>query len=126
MPKRLTDEERAWRELPEKEVQNTFMADARKLGWTVWHFNDSRKMVRRGNRYIPVADPDAGGFPDLVLAHHRWGVVFIEVKKELKDLEPKQVEARNVLLAAGAKWFLLKPSTAERLKTGLSIGFENV
>lgn len=127
MPKRLTDEERAWRELSEKKVQDDFMADARKLGWTVWHHSDSRKMVGRGNgRYIPVGDPDARGLPDLIMCHPRWGVVFVEVKKELKDLEPHQAEARDDLLRAGAKWYLLKPSTYARLARGLAEGFEAI
>jgi hypothetical protein len=126
MPKRLTDKEKFWREISEKGLQSAFMQEARGLGWMVFHFSDSRKMVRRGSRYIPVGDPDAKGLPDLIMCHPRWGVVFIEVKKELGKLEPEQEEARNALLAAGAKWYLLRPSTQERLSEGLAKGFEAI
>ena len=124
MPKQLSSQEHVWRTISEKTLQDTFMAEARILGWSVWHHSDSRKMVRRGKNYIPVGDPDAKGFPDLTMCHPRWGVVFIECKKELGKLEPEQEIARNALLSAGAKWFLLKPSTQKRLSLGLAKGFE--
>jgi len=126
VPKRLTDEERAWRAVPEKQLQARILADARKHGWLAYHFGDSRKMVRRGHRYVPVGDRDAWGFPDTVIVHPKHGVVFIEVKKELGKLEPKQIEARDGLLEAGARWYLLKPSNYDHIASGLEHGFEDI
>lgn len=112
MGKRLTEEEREWRSYSEKEFQTKVMAFARDRGWKVAHFHDSRKMVKRGNRYIPVADGDAAGFPDLV-AVRGPDIVFWELKKELPltpQPRPKQVEWLEALVAGGFEARVVKPS----------------
>lgn len=48
------------------------------------------------------------GFPDLVFVRER--VVFAELKREGGDLTPAQADCRDRLLAAGAEWYLWRPS----------------
>ena len=109
MGKRLTDEEREWRRYSEKEFQSKVMKFAREQGWLVAHFHDSRKMVRRGNRYIPVGDSDAKGFPDLVVVRGNR-ILFWELKKELGKTKPEQDEWLAALQAAGLEARVVRPS----------------
>lgn len=109
MGKRLTDEERLWRTYSEKEFQTKVINLARSLGWMVAHFHDSRKMVRRGNKYIPVADGDAAGFPDLFCVRGAE-TLYWEVKKELGKTKPKQDEWLAALQAGGHEARVIRPS----------------
>lgn len=112
MGKRLTDEERAWRAYSEKEYQTKVIDLARSLGWMVAHFHDSRKMVRRGNKYIPVADGDAAGFPDLCLQRGPE-IMFWEMKKELGKPSPKQEEWLASLQGGEFEARIVRPSDHE-------------
>lgn len=109
MGRRLTDEEREWRQWKEKDYQAKVMKFARDHGWMVAHFHDSRKMVRRGNKYIPVADGDAAGFPDLLLARGT-DLLFWEVKTELGKTKPKQDEWLLTLREGGHEARVVRPS----------------
>lgn len=72
------------------------------LGWTVRFIADSRKAVRRGDRYILVPDPDQAGLPDLFLFHPRAGrSMFRELKLDSEDLRPAQKELIPVMAASG-------------------------
>lgn len=75
----------------------------------VAHFHDSRKMVRRGNKYIPVGDLDARGFPDIVLVLG-GELIFWELKKELGKTTPYQDEWLAGLRACGAEARVVRPS----------------
>lgn len=119
MAPRLTDEDRRLRAIPEKTLQSDIMQLARMTGWKVCHFSDSRKMVRRGSRYIPVPDPDAAGFPDLILL--RPPVTFvIEVKKELGRVEPNQVEWLDLWRGCGADVMVARPSNWDEVQRKLT------
>jgi len=112
MGRRLTDEERAWRAYTEKAYQTEVINLARGLGWMVAHFHDSRKMVRRGNRYIPVADGDAAGFPDLCLQRGSE-ILFWEMKKELGKPSEKQKVWLASLHGGGFEARIVRPSDHE-------------
>lgn len=95
---RSTASERAW--------QTEVMRLARLAGWKVWHFHDSRRQVvdtATGQRSI-IGDGDAKGFPDLVLAHPRWGLAFVEAKTDQTSSKATddQIEALEALAAAMA------------------------
>ncbi len=117
MGKRLTDEERAFREVTEKQYQADIMVLARAAGWMVAHFHDSRRQVRPG---VFVGDKDAKGFPDLVLVRASEFLV-IEVKRETGKLEPEQVTWLDALDRAGVETMVVRPSdwpvVRERLRT---------
>jgi len=91
----------------EKELQAAVMNLARRMGWRVWHFHDSRRMVRPG---VWVGDKDASGFPDLVLAHPVHGVLFRELKADGENPTPKQRDAIRDLGAAGADIAVWRPA----------------
>jgi len=97
--RKLTPQQIRWRSMSERQFQQWVMDLARACGWRVWHFNDSRRQVKPG---VWVGDADAAGFPDLVLAHPRWGVIFRELKAEGEKPTPKQEQALADLRAAAA------------------------
>lgn len=107
MGKRLTDEERAYRALSEKQYQARVMKLARAYGWRVAHFSDSRKQVRPG---VHVGDTDARGFPDLALIRPPEFVV-IELKAELGKTTEHQDEWLADFAASGIDAFVSRPST---------------
>jgi len=120
MGKRLTEEERGWRQLSEKQFQDQVLALARIQGWRCFHANDSRKMVRRGNSYIPVGDNDAKGFPDCCMVHPLRGIVFLELKKELGKTTPEQDEWLAALQQAGVEARVVRPSDWDWIVTLLA------
>lgn len=109
MAKRLTEEEKLWRSYSEKEFQTRVINLARANGWLVAHFHDSRKMVRRGNKYIPVGDLDARGFPDLVIVRDE-AIFFWELKKQLGKTTEHQDEWLAALQKCGFEARVIRPS----------------
>lgn len=110
MAKRLTDQERAWRSLSEKEFQTQVIQLARIQGWMVAHFHDSRKMVVRpdGSRFM-VGDADARGFPDLCLVKPPT-VMFWELKKQLGKTTEYQDGWIDALQGCGLEARVVRPS----------------
>lgn len=91
----------------EKELQAAVIELARRLGWLVAHFHDSRREVRPG---VFVGDKDAAGFPDLVLVHHSHGIKFRELKSATGKLTPAQKEWHFALNVAGVDADVWRPS----------------
>lgn len=79
------DQVKAW---SEKELQSQVVAQAKALGWMVYHTHDSRR-----------SEP---GFPDLVLVHARHGVLFRELKRASGRVSAAQKAWLAGLEAAGA------------------------
>ncbi len=118
MPKRLTDEERAWRALSEKDFQRQVLELARLYGWRVAHFHDSRRQVKPG---VFVGDKDAAGFPDLVLVRPPE-LVVLELKRELGKTTSEQDEWLADLAACGVEVSVVRPSGWDVLRRRLSQG----
>lgn len=118
MPKRLTDEERAWRSLSEKDFQKQVLDLARLYGWKVAHFHDSRRQVKPG---VFVGDKDAAGFPDLVLVRPPE-LVVLELKRELGKTTPEQDEWLALLSACGVEASVVRPSNWDELRLRLGRG----
>ena len=120
MGRRLTPRQLADRALTEKQYQQQIMDLARLRGWMVGHWADSRRQVRPG---VFVGDPDSKGVPDLLMAHPKHGVAFVEVKKELGKVSPEQDEWLDRLLDAGAPAVVSRPSGWEDMDEWLALGF---
>ena len=104
MGRRLTDEERALREVTEKAFQSRVVELARLYGWRVAHFHDSRRQVKPG---VFVGDKDAAGFPDLVLVRppDEWLSLLVACGVEARVVRPSDwdwVRARLVGRVADA------------------------
>jgi hypothetical protein len=77
----------------------------------------------KSGRVRAIVEPGTTpGFPDLVLVHaERRDVLFVELKKQDGALSPRQMEWRDALQAAGARWYMWKPSdwpTVQRILFG--------
>jgi hypothetical protein len=118
MGKRLTDEERAWRSLSEKDFQKQVLDLARLYGWKVAHFHDSRRQVKPG---VFVGDKDAAGFPDLVLVRPPE-LLFMELKRELGKTTELQDEWLASLRACGLEAEVVRPSNWDWLRSRLGRG----
>jgi hypothetical protein len=77
---------------------------ARTYGWIVHHTFPAKV----GDAYMTPVQGQAG-FPDLVLAHHRKGVLFVELKTQTGRLSAKQQLWRDTLIDAGASWHVWRP-----------------
>jgi hypothetical protein len=77
---------------------------AQTLGWMVQH----TRPAKVGEKWLTPITGDAG-FPDLVLAHPKRGVIFVELKTETGRLSAGQVTWRRVLNTGGAEYYLWRP-----------------
>jgi len=118
MPKRLSDNERAFRVVTEKQLQSRVIEVARLYGWRVAHFHDSRRQVKPG---VFVGDKDASGFPDLVLVRAP-DVLFVELKRELGKVSDGQQEWLDDLIAAGCEVHVVRPSDEREFARRLTRG----
>lgn len=116
MPKRLTPEEQAHRQVTEKQLQSRIMDFARLYGWTVAHFHDSRRQVAPGKF---VGDADARGFPDLVLCRPPE-LLFIELKRQTGKVTPEQLQWLGDLNESGAEAVVVRPSDETWVRERLS------
>jgi hypothetical protein len=63
------------------------------------------------------------GVPDLLLVHaERREVLHVELKTEKGVLSPRQKEWRDALQAAGARWYMWKPSDWPLVQRVLGLG----
>jgi len=119
MGKRLTAEERAHRAISEKVYQGQITELAERYGWEWRHFKDSRKAVKSGNKTFLVGDPEAKGWPDLVLIRVPE-LLIIEVKKELGKTTPEQDHWLGLLDACGVETMVARPSDFDEVARRLS------
>lgn len=91
----------------EKHFQAQVIAAAEFNGWLVYHAHDSRRDVGHG---VMVGDTQAAGFPDLVMVHpQRCRILFVELKRDGKGLEPKQWGWHNAITLAGGNCRIWQP-----------------
>lgn len=91
---RLTDEERALRAIPEKQLLSDVRAMAKVFEWLLYHTLNSMGSVP--------------GFPDLTLV--RAGVCFfVELKKEKGVISPHQTKWLDGLARAGVPTYIWYP-----------------
>lgn len=92
-------------QISEAGFQSQVVELARLHGWLVQH----TRPAKVGDRWLTPIQGQPG-FPDLVLAHHRRGVLFAELKTEKGRLSPAQRLWRDTLIDAGASWHLWRPA----------------
>lgn len=114
MAPRLTDQERIFRDVAEKEVLEQFMYAARSMGWLVAHFHDSRRQVMKQGKMVFVGDHDAKGFPDLVLIRPPR-LMVVEVKKQTGKTTPEQDIWLAAFQACEIESHVLRPSNFDEL-----------
>lgn len=82
--------------ISERDFQNNVVELAHLYGWRVAHFGigQTQKGYRTPVRY------DGKGFPDLVLAHPAFGVVFAEMKSDRGRVSDEQADWLALLAEA--------------------------
>ena len=116
MPKRLSEQERLWREIPEKQHQASIIKLAELYGWKVVHFSDSRAINKKGQAF---GDKQAAGWPDLFCVRPPE-IVVIECKKELGKTTENQDEWLALFEACGIDTYVSRPSTFEIVQERLT------
>jgi hypothetical protein len=100
---------------PEKVWQTEVVATAHAYGWLVYHPLPS--MNRRG-RWGTHQIGDTG-FPDLMMAHHRHGVLFVELKTNAGRLSVAQQRWLDTLHSGGAETHVWRPRDRAEMKLRL-------
>ena len=99
----------------EEEFLHAVMGLAAWAGWRRYHPRPARyKDGRHATHYSGEQ-----GFPDLVLAHPRRGVIFAELKTEKGRLSEPQKLWIEELTAGGVEAYVWRPSDLEEIKKRL-------
>lgn len=106
---RLTDQQRADRQLTGGDLQAQITDLAEILGWSWCHWRAAK--TNRGWR-VPVEGPLGKGWPDLFMVHPvRRRAIAIEVKRQLSDpLTADQEWVHRILRVAGIDVHVFRPS----------------
>lgn len=99
------------RDASERLFQDDVVRIAKMNGWQIMHVVPHQ--VRPG-----VWRSDAPGFPDLVLAHHKRGIIFAELKTERGKMSDEQKQWA-VALAPHGEYYLWRPNQLELIATRL-------
>ena len=83
----------------EAQFQKAVIDMGTRLGWTIWHDNDSRRN-----------DP---GFPDLVCVHPKHGLMFVELKTAHGRIRKEQQAWIDLLDEAGVWVLVWRPANME-------------
>ena len=95
---RLTDQERAYRDLRETPFAELVMDLARWYGWRSMHI----RPARTAHGWVTPVAGDGKGWPDLTLVRARdRRLIFAELKRETEDPEAEQVAWLEALSALG-------------------------
>jgi hypothetical protein len=101
MSRRLTDDDRRFRELTEAQFQLQVTSLAQLLGWHWVHVSYGPRLNRAGAvaRYTtPTTGTMAKGWPDLVLVRAKdKRIIFAELKRETGTTRPEQEDVLNIL-----------------------------
>ena len=90
----------------EAQFQRAVVGLARASGWRVFH----ARAARTAKGWATPVQYDGAGFCDLVLAHRKFGVLFLELKSADGGATAAQVEWIATLQAAGARALIVRPS----------------
>ena len=101
--------------MPERVWLSEVVALAKAYGWLVYHALPA--MNSRG-RWATHQMGDTG-FPDLMLAHHRFGTLFVELKTNQGRLTAQQETWLDVLAEAGQETAVWRPKDRARIRLRL-------
>ena len=90
----------------ERDFQDSVIRLAHLYGWRVHHVRPG--MTSRG-RWITNVQGNVG-FPDLVLAHDKHGVIFAELKSDTGRVTPQQQEWLYTLCVTGHEAYVWRPT----------------
>jgi len=105
--------------MTERDFQRAVTETADWLGWKVFHPSPTPANYGSGTVWMTAG---SHGFPDLVLAHKKHGVLFVELKTDSGRLSTLQMQWLHTLVDGGAEAYVWRPSMmpqiVERLKGG--------
>ena len=104
MVKRLTEEDKYYREQSEWQFQNFVIARAINNGWSHYHAPDN-KPDKNGRIQSGIVK----GFPDIVLVKGSK-LVFAELKTETGRVSPEQKDWLAKLASTGCETYVWRPS----------------
>lgn len=114
----------------ERDFTRWVISRARERGWLVAHFGNSVRVVRtRNGGHKTIPDKDAAGFPDLVLAHPEWGLIFAELKMPGPNERPRENQLRwlrTLRLAGGCRVYLWTQLDTDEIESVLAGVFAGV
>jgi predicted type IV restriction endonuclease len=110
MPKKLTEEDKYFREFSEAQWQALVIRIAMYAGWKHYHPPDNRP-----NKNGKVQQNIVAGFPDLVLVKNER-LIFAELKKETGILSAAQKDWLSRLEKTGAEVYVWRPSQQEEVE----------
>jgi hypothetical protein len=96
----------------EAAFQQVVIDVARWHGWKVFHPLPAQNARGRWR----TAQAGDTGFPDLVLAHPKRGVIFAELKSAMGKLSDRQQAWIDTLRQAGAEVYVWRPADIEQIK----------
>ncbi len=96
----------------EAAFQQVVIDVARWHGWKVFHPLPAQNARGRWR----TAQAGDTGFPDLVLAHPKHGVIFAELKSAIGKLSDRQQAWIDTLRQAGAEVYVWRPADIEQIK----------
>lgn len=117
MGRKLTDQERADREMSEAAFQRRVIYRAHKAGWTVFHVQ--RSLVGTEGQVVTATSRDGKGFPDLLLVKAGHRPIFAELKRELGKPSDEQWAWLDLLIAAEQVAVVWRPSDLKQIATVL-------
>jgi len=95
------------RKMSEKTLQDRIRGRAQRRGWKVAHAG--KALVGEGDAAHWIT-PMSPGWPDLTLAKAGHRLIFLELKKELGEVDEEQVEWLQLLNQTGNKAVIVRPS----------------
>lgn len=99
----------------ERDFQDKVITLARLYGWRVHHVRPG--MTSRG-RWLTNVQGNVG-FPDLVLAHDKHGVIFAELKSDTGRLTEEQKDWLYTLNVTGHEAWVWRPAQLENITNRL-------
>jgi len=108
--------------ISEKDFQKQILEIAARYGWKRAHFQKV-PIVRQNKtvRWLTPAAADGKGFPDLLLVHEKYGIIFCEIKTQKGILSPEQKEWAEAL-GRWAETCTVRPSDFDNIVRRLQGG----
>lgn len=103
----LTADDCADRKMTERTLQDRVIYRAKKYGWRYAHAG--RGIIEREDGSTTVTTPMSAGWPDLFLLRPPR-VLVIELKRELGEIRPEQLEWLQDFNACGIPAVIIRPS----------------
>lgn len=99
----------------ERVFTNWVLGQARKRGWVCAHLETMRVVRKPNGGMFAVPNKDADGFPDVVLVHQDYGLVFCELKMPGRKPDEAQLRWLLALRAADVRVYIWWPRDADEI-----------